>query len=279
MSIRTFPIWYVDAFTENLFGGNPAAVVALEDTWLPDEQLRAIAGEINLSETAFFLRGHDPIPLRWFTPLVEVPLCGHATLATAWVIRNELREANGEHIVFDTASGRLNISGSSGRFILDFPARPSVTSSMPLSTLTDVIGAPVVELFESVDRYVCVVANKDAVKRLAPDLSKIATLPLPGLVVTARDGDDAFVSRYFAPAKGVAEDPVTGTSHCTLAPFWGDRLNRNPILGRQLSARSGEILCRVERDRVFLEGKGRLFLKGHINVPVAGNAAIYEPPI
>ncbi|MBD9597330.1 PhzF family phenazine biosynthesis protein [Ensifer sp. ENS05] len=268
MSTRSFPVWFVDAFTDTLFRGNPAAVVALKDRWLPDRQLQAIASEINLSETAFFLPGQDPIPLRWFTPLLEVPLCGHATLATALVVRDGfMRLPPDEDIVFDTASGKLKVSGKPGRFILDFPARSTVTSDMSLATMSAIVGAPVLELFESVDRYVCVLADATAVRGLSPDLSAIARLPLPGLIMTAPDGNDAFVSRYFAPAKGVAEDPVTGTSHCTLAPFWGARLGSNPILGRQVSARSGEILCRCERDRVFLEGSGRLFLQGQINVP------------
>lgn len=267
--MRTLPLWQVDAFTDRVFGGNPAAVVAIDDGWLHDDILQAIAGENNLAETAFVLKGRAPVPLRWFTPRVEVPLCGHATLAAALVLGEELKQfAPDQPIDFETKSGSLTVRRVDGRYVLDFPARPTSPSELPKATLADAIGTEVLELFESVDRYVCVVKDEGAVASLTPNIARICALPLPGVVVTALSDGGAFVSRYFAPAKGVDEDPVTGTSHCTLAPFWGARLGKDRMLGRQLSARSGAIQCRVASGRVLLEGCGRIYLRGEIYVPI-----------
>jgi len=265
--VRTLPLWQVDAFTDRVFGGNPAAVVVLEDEWLSDETLKAIAAENNLSETAFLLKNRNPIPLRWFTPRMEVPLCGHATLAAALVLTECVEPvAEDGALAFETRSGTLVVARQARKYILDFPAvelKPSRDSQL----LSAVLGVEVLELFETADRYICVLEEEATVAGLSPDSTKIRALRLPGLVVTALAGDDTFVSRYFAPAKGVEEDPVTGTSHCALAPFWGGRLRKSILVGRQLSQRGGAIRCEVRSGRVLLEGEGRLVLRGEIYLP------------
>jgi len=265
----TLPIWQVDAFSSVVFGGNPAAVVAIPESWLPDESLQAIAAENNLSETAFMRPGEHPVPLRWFTPAQEVPLCGHATLAAVAVMHQALGLAEmGSVVEFATASGSLYVHIRESDYVLDFPARPTVSTSMPKSQLETALGARINEIYESSDRYVCVLNDEAAVRAATPDMTAVSNLRLPGLVVTAPGDACDFVSRYFAPAKGVPEDPVTGTSHCTLAPFWGQRLGKTTLHARQLSMRGGEIECSIREDRVRLSGACRFYLSGSITVPV-----------
>jgi PhzF family phenazine biosynthesis protein len=264
----TFPIWQLDAFTCVSFRGNPAAVVAVDGAWPSDDLLQAIAAENNLSETAFFRLAESPVPLRWFTPSVEVPLCGHATLATVAVMHRSLglvRE--GAVVELATASGSLYVSVGADDYVLDLPARPITSTSMPKAQLESVLQTNIEEVWESVDRYVCVLEDEGAVSAVKPDLMAVMRLPLPGLIVTATGSDCDFVSRYFAPAKGVSEDPVTGTSHCTLAPFWGRRLGKTDLLARQLSQRGGRVACSVQGDRVHLSGSCKLYLTGSIIVP------------
>ncbi|SIT49432.1 putative enzyme [Paraburkholderia piptadeniae] len=265
---KDLPIWQVDAFSSMVFGGNPAAVVAIPGAWPPDHVLQAIAAENNVSETAFFRLDASPVPLRWFTPILEVPLCGHATLAAAAVMHEALGLVHAGSVVeFATASGPLYVRIGSRHYVLDFPARSTSPTTMKKEALERILGAAVKEVWESMDRYVCVLADEAAVQAVEPDLAAASALPLPGLLVTAPGDRCDFVSRYFAPAKGVPEDPVTGTSHCTLTPFWGQRLGKTSLGARQLSRRGGQIECSIHGDRVHLTGACRFYLRGSITVP------------
>lgn len=263
-----FPIWQVDAFASKAFGGNPAAVVSISGPWPADELLQAIAAENNLSETAFARFDEKRVPLRWFTPVVEVPLCGHATLAAAAVMHRVLDLADvGSTVEFITASGPLRVRIEREHYVLDLPARSTCPTALPKDQLESMLGTRIREVWESADRYVCVLDDAAAVQTLKPNLLAVSELPLPGLIATAPGADCDFVSRYFAPAKGVPEDPVTGTSHCTLAPFWGLRLGKSALRARQLSPRGGEIECSVRGDRVHLAGQCSLYLHGFLTVP------------
>ena len=264
------PIWQVAAFSSKDFAGNPAAVVSIAGDWPADDVLQDIATENNYSETAFVRLSEYPIPLRWFTPVLEVPLCGHATLATVAVMHEALGIVRAGSIVeFKTASGPLYVGVGDGDYVLDFPGRPCVPTSMSVDRLQAALGASVREAWESVDRYVCVLEDEAAVADLNPNFAAIADLPLPGLVVTAPGKTCDFVSRYFAPSKGVPEDPVTGTSHCTLTPFWAKRMGKTSLLARQLSRRGGQMKCTIQGDRVHLAGQCRIYLEGSLELPLA----------
>ncbi|OTA21147.1 phenazine biosynthesis PhzC/PhzF protein [Xenorhabdus beddingii] len=255
----SYPIYHVDAFTETAFSGNPAAVVLL-DKWPSDETLVSIAAEIGLPETAFLVENH----LRWFTPKVEVNLCGHATLATAFVLI-KYRNSQDNSLTFKSLSGELRVFHQDGVFTLDFPAADCHEEKALIPIMQDALGQNVSEVFVSRDRYICVLSSVEQIINAQPDFDKIAALPLPGLAITALgESHTDFVSRFFAPAKGVNEDPVTGSSHCVLAPFWGKRINKSELRARQLSERGGEILCRIDGDRVYLTGKAKLFSRGEI---------------
>jgi PhzF family phenazine biosynthesis protein len=265
--MQVLPIYQVDAFTDRLFGGNPAAVVVLDA--FPDTALmHAIAAENNLSETAFLVPHDGQYRLRWFTPVVEMPLCGHATLASAAVVMERLEPGRTE-VVFDTASGPLPVRRSATGYVLNFPARTLVPVAAPPG-LTAALGCHPHELLDVLDDgfgYTVVLADARAVRELAPDFNAIARLDRPGLAVTARgDGDYECVSRYFAPAKGVPEDPVTGSAHCALAPYWGERLGKTTLRAFQASRRGGELACRLVDGRVELEGGCVLYLEGRITV-------------
>ncbi|MDC9590138.1 PhzF family phenazine biosynthesis protein [Xenorhabdus sp. XENO-10] len=257
--MHSYPIYHVDAFTEKSFSGNPAAVVLL-DKWPSDEILISIAAEIGLPETAFLVKNH----LRWFTPKVEVDLCGHATLATAFVLITHHNHQD-QLLIFKSRSGELRVSHQNGIFTLDFPAADCHEENALIPVIQDALGQNVSAVFASYDRYICVLDSIEQIINTQPNFTKIAALSLPGLAITALgDSSSDFVSRYFAPAKGVNEDPVTGSSHCVLAPFWGKRLNKTELHARQLSERGGELLCRIEGDRVYLTGKAKLFSHGEI---------------
>ena len=254
------PLYQVDAFTSRLFGGNPAAVVLLED-WLPDDVLAAIAAENNLAETAFVIPGADTMPLRWFTPKVEVPLCGHATLASAAVVMERLEPGRRE-VVFQSASGPLSVTRTGASYAMNFPSRPSVRVPTP-EALTRALGADPLEVWENSFNFMAVFERADAVRALVPDMPAVASLGRPGVIATAA-GDRGFdcVSRYFAPAKGIPEDPVTGGAHCMLAPYWAQRLGKSTLRAHQASARGGELTCRVVGERVELEGACVFYLEG-----------------
>ena len=257
------PVYQVDAFTRSVFGGNPAMVCPL-DEWLPDETLQAIAMENNLSETAFFVKSGDGFHLRWFTPAVEVDLCGHATLAAAYVLF-ELLEPNREEVTFTTASGELAVTRHGNRLALDFPARPPRAVD-PCSGLIEALGPRPVEIFAARD-YLVVYEDEDTVRSLEPDMRALLDIDLFAVIVTAPGRQVDFVSRFFAPAKGVDEDPVTGSAHCTLIPYWAARLGKSNLVARQVSLRGGDLFCEHRGDRVTIAGEAALFLKGTIVLP------------
>lgn len=263
------PVIQVDAFTSQPFAGNPAAVCVLAKP--RDEQwMRRVASEMNLSETAFALR-HPSEPewlLRWFTPVAEVDLCGHATLATAHVLFEDGHATRDEAVHFSTRSGRLSVRSSGGWIEMDFPALPpQPTAAAPglLEALGLDAGAPVFVGRNDSD-WIVAVPEPSRVRDLAPDLLRLAAIDARGVIVTAPSDDPRydFVSRFFAPAVGVPEDPVTGSAHCCLAPFWAERLNRNELVGYQASARGGEIRVRHEGSRVMLTGQAVTVMRGEL---------------
>jgi PhzF family phenazine biosynthesis protein len=257
-------IYYVDAFTDRRFGGNPAAVMPLPE-FLPDEILQAIAAENNLSETAFLVPDNGDYRLRWFTPLVEVPLCGHATLASAAVIMQRL-EPGRRQVVFHSLSGALTVRIERAGYAMDFPSRPSEPIPAP-PKLSQALGTVPVEVLANQFNYMAVLKDESTVRGLAPDLTELARIGRPGVIVTAAgDGAHDFVSRYFAPAKGIPEDPATGAAHCMLAPYWAKRLGKNELRAFQASRRAGEIVCRVNKDRVELQGRCVFYLEGEVEV-------------
>jgi PhzF family phenazine biosynthesis protein len=259
------PLYWIDAFTDRVFGGNPAAVVPLV-AWLDDARLQQIAFENGLSETAFFVRtGPDRFHLRWFTPLVEVDLCGHATLATAHVLFHELGQP-GDRIVFDSKSGPLTVARrEDGRLELDFPVRPAIPAAAD-ATLIRGLGTAPAEIHRSANTWLCVYSRAAEVRALQPDHAALATLT-PGRIIVTAPGDDCdFVSRFFAYDAGIPEDPVTGSAHCTLVPYWAARLGRTVLHARQVSARGGELWCELAGDRVRIAGRAVLYLRGEIEV-------------
>jgi PhzF family phenazine biosynthesis protein len=253
------PLFQIDAFTGRLFAGNPAAVCPLE-RWLDDEQMQAIALENNLSETAFFVKDGDRYRLRWFTPKLEVDLCGHATLASAFVIIN-LLEPSRELVKFDTKSGELIVRRNGDLLTMDFPARPPTRCETPAG-LVEALGKAPLELWEARD-YMAVYGAADEVRALAPNMDLLAKVGHFAVIVTAPGhGDVDFVSRFFAPAGGIPEDPVTGSAHCTLTPYWSRRLGKTSLHALQVSARGGELWCEHREDRVTISGKAVRFLEG-----------------
>jgi predicted PhzF superfamily epimerase YddE/YHI9 len=255
------PIFQLDAFVSgDAFSGNPAAVCPLEE-WLPDRTLQAIAAENNLSETAFFFRSGERFRLRWFTPACEVDLCGHATLATAWVLFHELGE-RGETVHFDTHSGLLSVRRAANRLTLDFPARPPQKVA-PDPELLPALGGNPVEVLAARDYLVRYRTAAD-VLALKPDMQKLRKVDRFAVIATAPGTDCDFVSRFFAPAKGVPEDPVTGSAHCTLVPYWAGELGKTLLHARQVSPRGGELFCKMSGSRVEIAGAARLYMRGRI---------------
>jgi PhzF family phenazine biosynthesis protein len=258
------PIYHVDAFTTQRFRGNPAAVLPMS-LFPSDGTMQAIAAENNLSETAFLVPEDCNYRLRWFTPEVEVPLCGHATLASAAVVMERL-ERGRNSVVFYSASGPLTVTHSSVGYVMDFPSRPSVRFATT-SGLAEVLGAVPLEVWVNSFNYMAVLENAQMVRGLVPDIPAIARMDRSGVIVTAPgDGEYDFVSRYFAPAKGIPEDPVTGAAHCMLAPYWTTRLNKTEFRAYQASRRGGEIRCRVSDARVELEGNCVFYLEGEVEI-------------
>jgi PhzF family phenazine biosynthesis protein len=258
------PIFKLDAFTTRRFAGNPAAVMPIE-SFLPDSILQAIAAENNLAETAFLVVDGTDYRLRWFTPRVEVPLCGHATLASAAVVMERL-EPGHDHVAFHTASGSLPVQRTSTGYVMNFPARPSDPITPP-PQLAEALGAIPVEVFENSFNYMAVFKEVQALRALAPNMAALARIGRSGVIVTAPgDGTYDFVSRYFAPAKGIPEDPVTGAAHCMLAPYWAKRLGKTAFRAFQASPRGGEVICRLAGDRVELEGSCVFYLEGAVEM-------------
>jgi len=257
------PIYQVDAFTHGPFSGNPAAVCPLDD-WLDDATLQSIAAENNLSETAFIVPNDSGYHLRWFTPAIEVDLCGHATLATAYVVLNHLQPGL-DSIAFETMSGTLTVSRDRDRLSMDFPARAPTPVDL-FKSLTDALGAAPSEVHLSRD-VLAVFDDETTVRRLVPDQAMLLALEEGlGVIASARGDEVDFVSRFFVPKAGIAEDPVTGSAHCTLVPFWAERLGKSKLVAHQVSARGGELHCEHRGDRVIISGHCHLFLTGTIHL-------------
>jgi len=258
------PIFQVDAFASKRFTGNPAAVLVLPE-FPSDGVMQAIAAENNLAETAFLVPEGADYRLRWFTPALEVPLCGHATLGSAAVVMERLEPGRSE-VIFHSASGPLTVRRSGDRYVMDFPARPSDSIVTPKG-LADALGVDPVEVRSNVFNYMALLENADAVRNLAPDMTALIKVDRPGVIVTAAgDGGYDFISRYFAPFKGIPEDPVTGAAHCMLAPFWAARLGKHEFRAFQASKRGGEVVCRMVGDRVELEGSCVFYLEGEAEI-------------
>jgi PhzF family phenazine biosynthesis protein len=259
------PLYQVDAFvTGEPFSGNPAAVCPLE-VWLPDQVMQAVAAENNLSETAFLVPEGDGYRLRWFTPTTEVDLCGHATLASAFVVFGWLAPWRYSIRFYTEKAGPLSVTRDGELLALDFPSRPPQPCAMS-ETLVEALGRRPTALLAARD-YLAVFDSAEDVAALSPDFAKIAGLDRFAVIVTApgRDGVD-FVSRFFAPARGVEEDPVTGSAHCTLIPYWAKRLGKTRLEARQLSRRGGALSCALRGDRVTIAGRAALYLTGTISI-------------
>lgn len=257
-----FPIYQIDAFASRLFRGNPAAVVVLNE-WLPDELMAAIAAENNLAETAFVTLHNEVMPLRWFTPAIEVDLCGHATLAAAHVILNAYRP--GQDIIrFATRSGELTVERHNELLRMDFPARPGKPIEVT-DTLIAALGARPREALLARD-LLAIFDSEDQIKELRPDLNRVAALDAFAVIVSARGEEVDFVSRFFAPKAGIPEDPVAGSAHCTLTPYWSAKLGKQSLNARQLSRRGGELWCEMRGDRVTIAGATVEYLRGEITL-------------
>jgi PhzF family phenazine biosynthesis protein len=258
------PIYQVAAFTQGSFGGNPAAVVPL-DEWVDDTLMQKIAAENNLSETAFFVSaGASEWQIRWFTPTVEVPLCGHATLATAAVIRHELGHADFP-ITFQSASGPLVIETAGDAFVLDLPANPPSPVALA-DGLDDAMGVPSGECMIGRDIWLLTYPDEQTVRGLKPDFAALAELIEHGIIATGPGDSVDFVSRFFAPAIGIDEDPVTGAAHCVLTPYWSARLGKRSMIAQQVSTRVGDLECEQVGDRVRLTGNAVFFMSGTIHI-------------
>lgn len=254
-------LYQVDAFANRIFAGNPAAVCPLKE-WLPDETMQAIAEENNLAETAFFVPNGDDYDIRWFTPKVEIDLAGHPTLATAYVIFTKL-DPSRQDVRFHTKTGdTLVVSRAGDRLSMDFPARPPAPRH-GFGDIAGALGGEPTEVLAARDGF-AVFESEKQLRALAPDMSRLMALDVFGVIATAPGDTCDFVSRFFAPRAGIPEDPVTGSAHCTLIPYWAARLGKQDMTARQLSARGGELFCRLRGDRVDIAGEAVLYLEGRI---------------
>jgi PhzF family phenazine biosynthesis protein len=255
-------MYTLDAFTDRVFSGNPAAVCPLTE-WLDDATMQNIAAENNLSETAFFVPDGDGYHIRWFTPACEVELCGHATLASSYVIKKFLAPEKTE-LNFRALAGTLRVTQDGGMLSLDFPSRPPEPAGAPAG-LVEALGATPSEILKARD-YVAVFEDADTVSNLQPDMAALGKVDMYALIATARGKDCDFVSRFFAPGRGIDEDPVTGSAHCTLIPLWAARLGKNKLHARQVSRRGGELFCELLGDRVKISGHVVLYAEGSIYI-------------
>lgn len=259
------PIFQIDAFTSTLFGGNPASVCPLE-AWLPDRTLQAIAIENNQAETAFFVpREEGSFHLRWFTPEIEMDLCGHATLAAAHVLFEELGNAE-DQILFATQSGNLIVRKKEDFLEMNFPVRVPEPAILP-DVIRQSLNIPPLEVWKARD-YLLLYAKEEDILAIKPDIALMNQINIDpgGVIVTARGNEVDFVSRFFTPQAVIFEDPVTGSAHCSLVPFWADRLEKTELHARQISRRGGELFCRLEEDRVYMRGNAITYLRGTINI-------------
>lgn len=256
-------IYQVDAFAKEIFKGNPAAICPL-DEWLETNLMQKIALENNLSETAFFVKKEDHYEIRWFTPGSEIDLCGHATVASAYVIFEVLKLEENFIRFHSHKSGELSVEKNGDVLTLDFPSRPVSPAEAPAG-LIEAIGKAPKEIFKARD-YFLVYENEREILDINPDFTALLKVNAHGFIVTAKGDSSDFVSRFFAPEVGVFEDPVTGSAHCNLIPYWAEKLGKNELFGRQVSARGGELFCELRGDRVKIGGNAVLYLEGEIYV-------------
>src|SRR5215204_343966 len=256
-------IYQIDAFTNEVFKGNPAAVCPLEE-WIDESLMQRIALENNLAETAFFVKEGDVYEIRWFTPLAEIDLCGHATLASGFVIFELLKTEDNLVKFHSHISGELTVEKQGDRLILDFPARPVLPAQAP-DNLTEALGKAPNAVLKARD-YFLVYETEQEILDITPNFSKLLEIGAHGYIVTAKGDSADFVSRFFAPEVGVPEDPVTGSAHCNLIPYWAEKLGKTELFARQVSARGGELFCELRGDRVKIGGNAKLYLKGEIYV-------------
>lgn len=259
--MQSYPVYKADAFTENLFGGNPAAVCPLHE-WLPDAVMQQLAAENNLSETAFIVNEETGLRIRWFTPATEVKLCGHATLASAHIFFNELNYA-GDNIVFNSLSGPLTVTKNGNRKItLDFPAMPPQPASEIPAGLLEGLHVRDAEVYNTAMDYLVVLPSQKIIEELHPDFSSLAVVKSRGVITTAPGDEVDFVSRCFYPQSGIDEDPVTGSAHTIMVPYWASRLNKTTFKAIQLSKRRGQLDCELKGDRVLMSGSAVTYMKG-----------------
>ncbi len=257
-------LYQVDAFAKEPFEGNPAAVISLE-TWIPDDLMQSIAEENNLSETAFFVPTKTGYHIRWFTPTMEVDLCGHATLAAAFVLFNFLG-CNKGMVEFESKSGKLTVLQKDDWLVMDFPAQAPTLCNIPDEVIRAFNKKPIVCL-RSVD-YILVFETESDVSSIRPDMDYLRKLDLRGVVITAESKQYDFVSRFFAPKYGIDEDPVTGSSHTQLVPYWAERLGKTKLTAKQVSRRGGELVCEIQNDRVLISGMAAKYLEGRIVIAI-----------
>ena len=266
--------YHVDSFTDKLFGGNPAGVVPLQE-WLSAELMQNIATENNLSETAFFVENGNGYQIRWFTPGGEIDLCGHATLASAYIIKKYI-DKEAEVINFETQTeGSLRVICEEDNYTLDFPSRIPQPCNLPEELLPSLGVKQAVEVLKSRDYFV-VLENEHAVRNLNPNFMLMQKLNTVGVIVSARGESAEIVSRAFFPGMGIPEDPVTGSAHCNIIPYWCEKLGKNKFFAKQISSRGGDLWCELKGDRVFICGKAVEYMKGTIN-PAVIKAAIRQP--
>ena len=256
-------IYQIDAFANQTFKGNPAAVCPL-DSWLPDELMQSIAAENNLSETAFFVREGEEFFIRWFTPSAEVALCGHATLASAFVLFNIL-DFKGDRIDFNSKSGILPVSKSGERLVLDFPSQPPEACDVP-EEIIEAFGVAPRECLKAED-YVVILQNAEQVQSASPDFEILRSLDSRGVIISAASEEYDFVARFFAPNLGILEDPVTGSAYTQLVPYWAKKTDKTVFHARQVSSRGGELFCELVGDRVKIAGSAVKYLEGSIECP------------
>ena len=253
-------IYQIDSFTDTPFEGNPAAVIPLK-TWLPDNIMQSIAEENNLSETAFFVPKNKGFHIRWFTPKTEVDLCGHATLAAAYVLFN-IQGSNKERIEFESKSGTLTVLQKDNWLVMDLPAQPPIPCDVPDEIVKAFDKVPI-ECLRSED-YIAVFETESDILSIKPDIAYLKKLDLRGVIITAKSRQYDFISRFFAPKYGIDEDPVTGSAHTQLTPYWAQKLGKTKMKAKQVSSRGGELVCELCNDRVLISGKAVKFLEGKI---------------
>ncbi|WP_448699975.1 PhzF family phenazine biosynthesis protein [Mucilaginibacter sp. AW1-3] len=263
--MTTIPIYQADAFTDQLFGGNPAAICPLTE-WLPAETMQKIATENNLAETAYFVKQDDGYGLRWFTPEYEIDLCGHATLASAHILFTQLGYTGNSINFYTQKAGTLVVTRNGEKYSLDFPSRPAQPAVAPADLIAALGGKTPVEVLKSRD-YMLVYETEQDIADMKPDFNLLGKVgDTVGIMVTAVGNEADFVSRFFAPAAGINEDPVTGSSHCNLIPYWAGKLGKDKLHAYQISSRKGELWCENKGDRVLMAGKAVTYLKGEIYV-------------